>query len=72
MTKKQENISTTYREILVLAIHEIEREIGEYEEKITGNTPEAQSLLSAMTKPLEDKLENIKTLYLIETGCEYN
>ena len=73
MPKKQETapVSVPYRDIVCLAIKELDREIGDYEEKGQGKGTEAQELIASITKPLYDKRNKLKALYLIETGTEY-
>lgn len=71
MAKKQETVSISYKEILVLAIKELDQEIDDYEAKGKGKGTEAQELITNITQPLRDKREKVKALYLIETGVEY-
>lgn len=70
MAKKQETVSVSYKEIVCLAIKELNREIDDYEEKGKDKGAEAQELIASLTKPLREKKEKLKTLYLIETGTE--
>lgn len=62
----------THTEILVRAIHSIEDEVTEWRDKCAGLPKEQRdTMLTAATKELNEKLEALKTLYRIETGAEW-
>lgn len=62
----------TYTEILARAIGSVDNEIDEWRQRC-ANLPQAQadSIFSASTKELKDKLEALKNLYFFETGKKY-
>lgn len=60
----------THVEILCLAARSLEQEIAEWEDK-GRNSPASESLVATAIKPIWEKLEAIKAIYMIETGESY-
>ena len=61
----------TYAEILSRAIRTFEDDIEEWRRKVE-NLPQEQrdTMFTAATKELTEKLDTLKTLYRIETGSD--
>ena len=70
MERKLTNPVITQTEIIARAIGSVESEIQEWEERAAGR-PEAQAAVAEMTRPLRNKLEALRILYLYQTGTEY-
>ena len=74
MAKKRSNPVITHTEILCLAIAQLQNQVQAYAEK-ASQFPKAHpnvELLEAMADSLKAKIDAIKTLYMMETGVEYN
>lgn len=71
MARKKQPVFVPYKEILCLAIKELDREILDYEAGSHGGSAEAHELTSMLTEPLYAKSEILKELYFIETGVDY-
>lgn len=68
----QENVFISYKEIICLAIKELDREIEYYEKKGDVKSEEARELIDNITLPIRNKRKKLKDLYFIETGTEYD
>lgn len=74
MAKKRSNPVITHTEILCLAIAQLQNQVQVYTEK-ARQLPEGHpniELMEEMAAPLKSKMDAIKTLYMMETGVEYN
>lgn len=70
MARKITDPIITQTEIIARAIGSVEAEIREWAERAAGR-PEAQAAVDEMTRPLRNKLEALRILYLYQTGTEY-
>lgn len=61
----------TFSEILILAIKELDKEIQNNLSEFRRNEPDERQKIFDEIWPLEYKLEELKNLFLIETGHEF-
>ena len=62
----------TQTEIICLAIKALDTEIESWRKKCEAGGEEGQRIFEKMTSDLRMKRETLRTLYLIQTGTEYN
>ena len=62
----------TQTEIICLAIRALDTEIEMWRTKCANGGEEGQQIFERMTAEQRMKRETLRTLYLIQTGTEYN
>ena len=62
----------TQTEIICLAIRSLDTEIETWRTKCAEGGEEVQRIFESMTAEAQMKRETLRTLYLIQTGKEYN
>ena len=60
----------TQTEIICLAINGVDASVADWKEKCKG-IPNADAVFESVTNELRSKRETLKTLYLFQTGREY-